>query len=230
MKRSKLRFGAVAVFLVVAFSAIGAKCIENETLYRGDDGDWHLVGEIHNETQVQGAGMIIGGTLFDAQGNVLATAQTPACPYELSPGTFSVFDIRFHNSSGVPQPASYKINVLAGKALPGPLPVLEATVNNLTATRSGDTVTIEGTIRLLRPYSGDFSGCAAFYDSAGNVLREWTIFGFGPIPDTDPQPLELPLPFVPDEATDVRFWLVGPGSEPLASDYATVPSELIDID
>jgi hypothetical protein len=228
--RKSWRLLGSALLILAAFAAIGAKCIENETLYRGDDGDWHIVGEIHNETQVQGAGMVVGATLFDSGGNVLATAQSPACPYELSPGTFSVFDVRFHNSSAVPQPASYKINVVAGKALPGPLPVLEATVNNLSATRSGETVTIEGTIRLLRPYSGDFSGCAAFYDAGGNMLREWTIFGFGEINGTGPQPLELPLPFVPDEATEVRFWLVGPGSEPLASDYATTPSELIDID
>jgi hypothetical protein len=229
-KRGRLRLVAAAVLTVVALGALGAKCIENDSLYRDEDGDWHIVGEIHNETQVQGAGMIIGGTLFDAQGNVLATAQAPACPMELTPGTFSVYDVEFFNSDNVPQPASYKLNVLAGKALPAPLPVLEATVNDLAAERSGDTVTLTGTIRVLRPYDGDFYGCAAFYDGAGKVNRQITIIGFGDIPDGDPQPLELPLPRIPNSAQSVRFWLVGPGSEPLASDYATAPSELIDID
>jgi hypothetical protein len=226
---SRVAFAIVA--LCFALFSLGARCIENDSLRRSEiDGDWHIYGEIHNETNVQGVEIIVQGTLFDAQGNVLATGQAPICPYELSPGSFSGYDIGFNNSAGIPQPASYKINVLSGRALTSPLPALDATVSGLQAERDGDTVTITGTVRANRDYPGDYAGCAAFYDSAGKTVMHWTIFGFGALEEDVSQPLELPLDFTPAAATSVRFWLIGPGSEPLESNYAAVVSGLIPID
>jgi hypothetical protein len=230
--RKSWRLVGSALLIVAAFSALGAKCIENDTLRRDSSGDWHIFGEIHNETAVQGAEMIVLGTLLDASGNTIATAQTPVCPMELSPNSFSGYDIHFRDSSAL-QPASYKINVLSGKALPGPLPVLEATVTDLEARRDpqiDELVHISGEVRALMPISGDFSGCAAFYDAAGKVVSHWTIFGFGPLPSNTVQDLNFALGFVPDEATSVRFWLVGPGSEPLESSYQAVVSEQFPIE
>jgi hypothetical protein len=209
---------------------MAARCIENTSLRRGSDGDWHIYGEIHNETDVQGAEILVVGTLLDADGNVMATGQTGICPFELSPGTFSVYDIAFHNSAALPQPASFKVNVLSGKALEAALPPLDATLQNLDATRSGDTVTITGSVRANKNYPGDYSGCAAFYDGGGKVVQQITIFGFGGLTAGDTQPLELPLPLVPADASSVRFWIVGPGSEPLESNYRAVMSGSIAID
>lgn len=209
---------------------LAAKCVENDTLRRGPDGDWHIYGEIHNETDVQGVEIIVQATLFDGDGNVLATGQAPICPYELSPGQVSVYDIDFHNSASVPQPANYRINVMSGKALASALPQLDADLTDLSASRSGDTVTITGSVSANQNYPGDFSGCAAFYDSAGTVIQQFTVFGFGALPSGVSQDLELPLPQIPGDAQTVRFWLVGPGSSPLSSDYVAVMSGAIPID
>jgi hypothetical protein len=226
MTRTVTRLSTLAVLLLAAVGVLGAKCIENDALRRDSTGDWHIFGEIHNETQVQGAEIVVLGTLLDAAGNTIATAQTPICPFELSPGSFSGYDIHFQNSQAL-QPASHRVNVIGGKALPGPLPMLEATVTDLEARRDAqvdELVHITGKVRALMPISGDFSGCAAFYNAAGKVVSHWTIFGFGPLPSGSAQDLEFSLGFVPDEATSVRFWLVGPGSEPLRSNYQAVLS------
>ncbi len=94
--------------------SLGARCIENTSLRRGAGGDWHLYAEIHNETDVQATEFIVLGTLLDAEGN---PGQAPICPHELSPSSFSAYDIRFPGTEGLPEPASYKVNVLSGKTL-----------------------------------------------------------------------------------------------------------------
>jgi hypothetical protein len=223
------RYATLALILAAgSLFLLGAKCIENDSLRRGEDGDWHIYGEIHNETQAQGAEIVVVGTLLDANGNAIATAQAPICPFELTPGTFSGYDIHFHDSENIPQPASYKINVLSGKVLPGPLPHLEVTVTDLDAERVGDQVFIRGDLRANQPIEGDFKGCAGFYDAAGKMIQHVSIFGFGPLPSGNTQPLELPLPLVPDAAETVRFWLVGPG-DLLSSNWRPIISDHIPI-
>ena len=173
--------------------------------------------------------MILSGTLYDAADNVLAAGQAPICPFELSPRQFSVFDIQFHNSAGVPQPARYEVRAMSGKALESPLPELDVTLGDLAGKRSGDRVNITGTIRANRRYPGDFAGCAAFYDAGGKVVQQFTIFGFGELNDDTNQPLDLPLPIVPANARSVRLWIIGPGDEPLESSYQAVMSGAIAI-
>jgi hypothetical protein len=219
-----------ALIVLAPLLLVAAKCIENDALYRDEAGDWHVVGEIHNETDVQGVEMMLGGTLFDASGNVLATAQAPICPFELSPHTFSVFDVQFFNSANVEEPDRYEIHAVGGRALPAALPPLDVSLTNFTASRAGDTVTLIGTIRMRAAYSGEFSGCVAFYDGGGRVMRQVTVIGFGALPKDKPQELHLPLPLIPDDAVTVRFWLVGPGSEPFKSDYAAATTPAFDIE
>jgi len=209
---------------------IAARCVENESLYRDGSGNWVLVGEMYNDTGVQGAEMILGATLFDGAGNALVSGQGPICPAELSPNSLSSFEITFLNSASIPEPARHEFRVLNGKALDSPLPKLDVIVSGLAATQSGDTVTLTGTIRANRSYSGDFSGCAALYDGDGQVIRQITILGFGELPPSQNQELELPLLVVPDaDVASVRFWLVGPGPAPFASGYAAVVSDLVSV-
>ncbi len=87
------------------------------------------------------------------------------------------------------------------------LPPLELTMSNLEASRSGDTVTTTGSVRANEDYPGEVLWLRG-------VLQHFTIVGFGELSDGVNQPLELPLPLVPPEATSVRFWMVGPGAGP----------------
>jgi len=209
---------------------IAARCVENETLYRDSNGNWTLVGEMYNDTAVQGAEMVLGATLYDSAGNALVSGQGPICPGELSPNSLSTFEITFFNSASIAQPTRHEFRVVNGKALDAPLPPLDASVTGLSATQSGDTVTLTGTVRANRTYAGDFSGCAALYDGSGRVIRQITILGFGEMPANKNQELELPLLVVPEaDVASARFWLVGPGSAPFASDYAAVVSDLLPV-
>lgn len=208
---------------------LGARCIEHDTLYRDESGNLHIVGEIYNDTDVQGAQMVLGGTLYDGAGNVLATAQSPTCPYELSPHTRSTFDIEFRDSSGVPMPARYEVRAVSGKALTAALGPLHATLSNLKATRSGIGVEITGSIRAGQSYDGFYSGCAAFYSADEDVLRQLTIIGFGELPADVDQPIDVILPGMPAEAKTMRLWIVGPGDSPLQSNYLALMSDSVTI-
>ncbi len=208
---------------------LAAKCIDNETMYQDSSGDWHVVGEMHNDTDVWGGEMLLGGKLMDDEGNVLATAQAPACPFELAAHSISVFDVQFFHSSGL-HPTKYDVRPIDGKALDHPLPPLEVSLTNFAAKRTSSGVTITGTIRANKAYSQQFGGCAAFYNSAGKVIRQITIFGFGKLPANVAQPLTLPLPDIPGDASSVRFWLnESSDADPLSSDYGAAVTDSLTI-
>ena len=84
----------IAFMLIAPFFLLGAKCIENDSLRKGPDGDWHIYGEIHNETTVQGAQILLQGTFYDGGGNVIGIGQAPLRAPELSPGTSSCTTFR----------------------------------------------------------------------------------------------------------------------------------------
>ena len=198
---------------------LAAKCIDNETMYQDNLGDWHVVGEMHNDTDVWGGNMMLGGTLMDDAGNVLATGQAPACPFELAAHGISVFDVQFFQSFGL-HPTKYEVRPIGGKSLDQPLQPLQVSLTAFAAKRTSSGVTITGTIRATKAYSQQFGGCTAFYNAAGKVVRQITIFGFGKLPSNVEQPLTLPLPDIPDDATTVRFWLTeSSDADPLSSDY-----------
>ena len=77
------RLLALVTLLVLPLLLMAGKCVDNETLYQDTSGDWHVVGEIHNDTDIWGADMTVGGDLLDADGNVIATTHAPLCPLEL---------------------------------------------------------------------------------------------------------------------------------------------------
>jgi hypothetical protein len=223
-----LRIGR-SLLLAAPLLLVAAKCVEHTTLYRDNAGNLHIVGEIHNETDIQGTELIVGGTLYDGAGNVLATAQTPICPSELSPHTFSTFDIEFQNSSAVPQPARYDVRPISGKTLTQALPPLHVTLSSVRAKRTPIGVEITGSIRAGQAYAGFYYGCAAFYNSAGDVIRQLTIIGFGTLPADVTQPIDVILPNMPTEAKTMRLWVVGPGESVLQSSYQAIMTDSITI-
>lgn len=206
---------------------VAAKCVDADTIYRDSAGNLHIVGEIHNDTDQQGTDVVVAGTLFDGGGRVIATARTPICPFELSPHTFSTFDIAFPNSAAL-QPLRYEINVVSGTVELGRLPQLQAKLSTLRAHQSGDTVTVTGTLSADPGYEGRYYGCAAFYDSRGNVVRQLSMIGLGNLSRANvKQDLNLDLPGVPPGAIKMRFWVVGPGATPLTSNYRAIVTDFI---
>ncbi|MBI5289866.1 MAG: hypothetical protein HY873_12915 [Chloroflexi bacterium] len=211
---------------------IAARCIDNETLYQDASGDWHIVGEMHNETDIQGAGMVLGGTLFDAEGNVLDTTQVAACPMELSPHSFIGFDLHFQYAGS--RPARYEVRAVNGRALEQALPDSGLGLQDFEAASASDGLRIGGTVTSTRTYTGILTGCVAVYDSAGRVITHFTLINFGlnsPLTAGEPQPVMFTLPtsMVEPGGTAVRLWLAGDSATPLESDYAFVMTDSIPI-
>lgn len=236
------RRATIAFLLLAPIFLLGARCIDHESLRKGPDGDWHLYGEIHNDTNVQGTQILLQGTLFDPSGRVVGVGQTYICPGDLSPGTFSVYDIRIKDSSAIVGPVARQVNVLSGKAVPEHLPPLPVTDINFTttATRAADgSVSWEIDFHYSPPTDGPVSsgpvyGCAAFYDASGNVVSverpdtpdvgQYHISGFSELKrDMDPT--------VPADAVSFRglFWFPSSDSAQFESNFAPVISDLIAI-
>lgn len=220
---------ARSLLVFVPILLVGARCVDHQTLYRDDRGNLHVVGEIYNDTDVQGVDIVVGGTLYDAAGNVLASDQALICPNELSPHTRSTFDVEFHNSSGVPMPARYDVRPISGKTLATSLPALKTTLSSVTARRSGGSVEVKVSIRATQGYEGFYYGCLAFYNAASDVVRQDTIIGFGDLPAGVPQSIDMIEPQIPTEARNVRLWIVGPGASVIQSDYMAFMTDSIPI-
>ena len=211
---------------------VAARCIDNETLYQDSTGDWHIVGEMHNETDIQGAGMVLSGTLFDGADNVLGTAQVAACPMELSPHSFIGFDLHFQYAGA--KPARYEVRAVKGRALEQALPSSGLSLEEFGAASAADGIHISGTVTSTRTYTGILTGCAAVYNSAGRVITHFTLVNFGlnrPLTAGDAQPVAFTLPefLVEPGATTVRLWLAGDSATPFESDYAFVMTDSIPI-
>jgi hypothetical protein len=221
----KRRLSALRWLLLLApLLLIAAKCIDNETLYRDSSGDWHVVGELHNDTGVSGAGMLLGGTLYDDAGNVLDTARTGACPMELPPHSFTAFDMHF-NYSAAARPARYDIRPVDGRALKDPLPDSGLSLNGFKAQWSDKGVSISGSVHSTHAYTRPLVGCAALYNAAGKVVTHFTLINFGltlPLNAGTSQPVAFTLPptLVEHDATSLRLWLAGDSDVPFESDFA----------
>jgi hypothetical protein len=165
------RFRTTLAIMLAAASLLllGARCVEHDALVRGDDGNWHVYGELFNETDIQGVDLIVQASIFDANGNLLGTATSPTCPGALSPGKPVVYDITFAGTEGTPKPASYKINVVNGAVLATPLLELDV-VPTFEAYESGDGDKVVTTLPEGAAASGAFFQCLALYDPSGNVI------------------------------------------------------------
>jgi hypothetical protein len=224
LRRHVNRRAFAALLLTMPLLLVAGKCIDNETLYQDSAGDWHVVGEIHNDTDIWGADMELGGDLLDASGNVIATTQAPVCPLELKAHSFDGFDLHFPRSAGL-HPTSYAIHVIAGHALDHPLPDSGLSLTGFTAKKESAGINISGTVATTHTYRRVLTGCIAFYNSDGKVVMHITAINFGltlPLVAGAPQPVSFTIPDVPTAATSIKLWLAGDSDTPLASDYAAV--------
>lgn len=218
------------LLLAVPLVLIAAKCIDQDQLVRDASGNWTIVGQIHNDTDIQATAMVLSGKLLDGEGNVLASTTASPCPQELSPHTLAVFELHFANSSAL-NPVSYDVRPISGHVQDDPLPLLGVSFSRFAATRLGEGARITGTINSTRTDARPYTGCLAFYDATGKVVTEVTLAGFGGLTAGKPQPLSLPVPLVQASATSVRFWLVGPtdSSDLFASGFQAAVTDIMTI-
>lgn len=180
--RSRHRAAVLVLFSTVAAIALGARCIENTYVYVDRDGYTHILGEFFNDTDVQASGVILRGTLLDAQGNTIAVKDAPICPPDSQPGSQATFDIRF-DSPNLPPHASFAVNTIKGTTMDGALPspnilVLQTRALKLINVpaipgfpyRDGDVLFSFGVRNRSNTVYTGVQACAAAYNNAGQVI------------------------------------------------------------
>jgi hypothetical protein len=222
---------ALVVLTAVAVSALSAKCIENTKVFVDSDGYTHIVGEMFNETEIQGTAIVLRGRLLDANGNVIAEKDTPICPPDSQPRAQSVFDIRFDNPN-LPPHASFTVNAVAGKVLDAPLPNPNILVLDTDAIKlinvppipgfplqDGDVAFFFGVRNRSQTVYHGIQACAAAYNNQGKVVAVSTgeVIEFDEEGNIGPATLDfrsrvnffIPMTDVdvPLEAAYVRGWL-----------------------
>ena len=178
-RRHRLVFAGL--FTLLAVFLVSARCVEHEALRKGPDGDWHIYGEIYNDTDVQGLNMVIDGAFLDASGAETRTARAVMCPGSLSPGTFSAYDIRFPNTSVIDRPEGFKVKVVDGNASGNQLTALHGAYQDVTASARldlPDLVNLSATFALeedrsrreATPVQSVYLYCVVMYGPDGNVV------------------------------------------------------------
>lgn len=223
---SKRRLVCTLGFAALAVLTIGARCIENTSVVVDQDGYTHIYGEMHNETDVQGVGIMLRGVLLDDDGNVIAEQQAPICPPDSQPGDFSVFDIRF-DERNLPPHDSFKVNASGGRTLRNTLPGAGVQITNADSVRLPfipDFPYADGDVFLRfalangsqTTYEG-VQGCAAAYSEDGKViaassaqlgyLDQTGAFVPGTLPPSPRVDLLMYVGRVPENTNHVRGWV-----------------------
>jgi hypothetical protein len=217
------------LFAGLALLTLGARCVENTHVFVDEEGYTHITGEMYNDTDIQGAAMLLRGTLYDGAGNVIAEKDSAICPPDLQPRSQVLFDIRFDNP-GIPPHASYSVRAIGGRALPAPLPDPEVLVLGTDAVRFVGFPQIPGfpisdsdvffrfdvRNRSAQAYTG-IQGCSAAYNNEGKIIAtdssEIIQFNEDGFPETATLENDFParvfmhVENVPQTAAYVRAWL-----------------------
>ena len=178
----RLRFSACLVLGLAAVVGLGARCIERTNVHVDKDGYTHITGEMVNETNIQGTRIMLRGTLFDDQDNVVAQKEAPTCPPDTQPNSETVFDIRFDNPVVAPF-ARFDVRPISGVTLASPLTDPDVVLFSADAIRFDGLPPIPGlgitdndvffkfNVRNRSGFNLDgVQGCAAVYDQKGNVI------------------------------------------------------------
>jgi hypothetical protein len=215
--------------LALGIAALGARCIERAYVYVDADGYTHITGRMVNDTDIQGAQLMLRGTLYDANNNVIATKDAPPCPPDLKPYSEVMFDLRFDNP-GIPPHARFDVRLVSGMALPAPKANPDVVVFSSEAIRivnipfapgilpfDSDDVLFGFELRNRTNNSYPVQGCSAVFDNQGNIIHAESVelVRFDDDFNASPailQPQELTFVTmiadnVPRGPTQVRAWL-----------------------
>jgi hypothetical protein len=199
--------------LLVPLLLIAAKCVQRDTLYQDKQGDWIVVGELRNDTDLDGAAIDVGARLLDAEGNVIATGESFSCPTEFPAHSTISFGVKFVNSADR-QPASYDVRVIGGHALDAPLADSGLSLSRFVAEKMTGGIVVVGYVAASagHTYTQPLEGCAVLYGADGNALTQLTLENFGltlPLTGGTSQRINVALPnevFSP-AAKSIRLWL-----------------------
>ncbi len=206
--------------LALAVVALGARCIENTSIYVDGAGYTHIVGNMTNETDISASTVTLRGQLFDGDGNVIAETTGILCPMTVQPHSQNAFDLRF-DQQGLPAAASFDVRPIAGTTLDHPLTDPHLALADFRAFR------VNGTLQALGFVHNNGSQrypearyCSAAYDASGVVVNvqaspvDGGALGPG-------QVLKVPIVWsvLPASATQLVVWIsVGPGTQWVVSD------------
>jgi hypothetical protein len=166
----------ILALLGTSVLGVSATCLEHDSVRKAGDGNWHIFGEIHNETDVQGIEMALKGTLVYENGTQIVSDVVSMCPTDLSPGTYSVYDVSFENSGQLARPDDHKVNVVSGKVATETLPALEGGFTELESHVMNNGNAPQGyafSSTFLHPAAVEkvtrYQHCTVFYDGDGEV-------------------------------------------------------------
>lgn len=181
------KLAALGLLIAIGVAALGARCIEKPYVYVDKDGYTHITGRIVNDTDIQGAAIMLRGTLYDANNNIIATKDAPICPPDLKPFSESIFDIRFDNP-GVPPHARFTVQAISGQALAAPKPTSDVVLFSSQAIRfdnipfapgilpfDSDDVLFGFEVRNRTNNTYPVQGCSAVFDNQGNIVHAQSV-------------------------------------------------------
>ena len=245
------RTAAITLLLALGVLTMSARCIERTSTYVDADGYTHITGQMVNDTDIQGTQIMLQGTLYDANNNIVAQKTAPTCPPDTQPHQQTIFDIRFDNPN-VPPWTRFEARPISGKTQASPLPSPKIVLFFSDAIRFTAPPLIPGlpittkdvffTFRLRNQtdnvYSG-LQGCAAVFDNTGKVVFVTTDEITQRNADGSIGPADIGAQWlgdvywvakdVPTGPVQVRVWLwIGPKGAP-TSQYQFITTEMITI-
>lgn len=246
------RGAAVVLLVALGAAALGAKCIERTSTYVDQDGYTHIVGQMTNDTDVMATRLMLTGTLYDANGGVVAQKTAPICPPDSQPHSQTAFDIRFDNP-GIPPWTRYDVRPASAVTIDQPLPDPQVIMFFGQAARFTQPLIEPGltvspndvffTFRLRNQSNNTYAGvqgCAAVYDQSGNVVFVTSSELIhqnvdGSIVPAVLGPQELTQVFwiarnVPKGPTQVRVWFWFGQKDAPTSAYQFVSTDMITIE
>jgi hypothetical protein len=224
----------VAVLISTSLIAMGARCIENVAVRSDDQGNTYLLGEIYNDTDVQGTQIVVRAMLKDLNGAVVATKDTTTCPPDLQPGGLSSYGVQF-DEKNLPAGLTWEVRPIAGVTLPKHNPDSGVVVTSKRVVRRGTGLDVTFKVRNQSNLTHERPQlCAVMYDGSGKV-GSWSPF--------DPAYMGIDTTLRPDETVDlsfnlrdqspdaasVRVWLWIPGPDPGTSRLQPVMTDPIQI-
>ncbi len=160
----------VAALALAAFSAplaFADVAILNDQKYRGDDGFFHIVGEVHNGIGAPIGQVVVDVTLYDGSGGVMATKQTGSLVNMVMPGMKGPFDLIVDGREGE-RIHSYDAQVSYRVAAPKSQ-VIDIVSSELSRD-SHDNLLITGIVANRGEITANtVSVVATLYDGQGNV-------------------------------------------------------------
>jgi hypothetical protein len=217
------RAAAAIVVAALGIAGVGARCIENVTVRIDGDGYTYLLGEIYNDTEIQGSEMVLQATLFDGGHNVIATkAVDVMCPGDLAPHSHSAYAVRF-DQPGLPPYASYEVRPVAGRALAEPASASGVEILSASAHWTPRTARENVAISVSARNGGAHAVtgvalCGVTYDGEGRVRSVTSQQRAVTIAAGDTKRFDFTLRGQGGAAT-ARAWLWFPGPTPGTSRY-----------